>query len=420
MRIHHDQYIPALTSRVKDSLATLSKSRTASTCIVARATIVLLAAEGMQNKEISFHVDLHPNQVGKWRRKFIAEQSRLNDISNEQPEDLNKELIKILKDAPRKGKPRKITDDQRTFIITIACQNPSDYGFELSQWSLPSLQKCVIQQGIIDSISTASINRILNEQNLQPHKNRYWLHSTEKYEDPETYKAKVHAINEVYHYAEEIRQRAGDSNVHIYSTDEMTGIQALEHLHPDKLPLPGMQAKHEFEYIRHGTISLIGFYNVITGTVADPFLNPTRTETDFVTAFDQMIQTDPVGEWIIIADNLNTHISESLVLYVAEQIGYSDDLGKKGKSGILHTKETRAAFLTDPTHRIRFLFTPKHCSWMNQIEIWFGIINRQLLKRKSYTSVEDLVSSITRYIEQYNRMFAHPFNWRYNTTPLGN
>ena len=419
MRIQQDLYTPVLSPGVKDILSSLSKSRTASACTVTRAAVVLLAADGMQNKEIAFQTELHINQVGKWRRRFLNEQDRLNEISVEDPDKLYDAVIKTLKDAPRRGRPPVITEDQRTYIITVACQNPSDYGFELSQWSLPSLQKCVIENGIIHSISASSINRILNEQNLQPHKNRYWLHSTEKYEDPETYKAKVHAINETYQYAERIHETGEESDVHIYSTDEMTGIQALEHLHPDKLPLPGMNAKREFEYIRHGTTSLIGFYNVITGTVADPYLNPTRTETDFVTAFDKLIQTDPDGEWIIIADNLNTHVSESLVIYVANQIGYSEDLGKKQKYGILKSKESRAAFLTDPTHRIRFLFTPKHCSWMNQIEIWFGIINRQLLKRKSYTSVEELEASIIRYIEQYNRLFAHPFNWKYSTTPLG-
>ncbi len=153
--------------------------------------------------------------------------------------------------------------------------------------------------------------------------------------------------------------------------------------------------------------------------MADPYLNATRTETDFVEALDAVINTDPDGEWTIVADNLNTHISASLVAYIARKIGFTGDLGEKGKNGILHNKESRIAFLTDMAHRIRFLYTPKHCSWMNQIEIWFGIINRQLLRRKSYTSVEDLKDSIRRFIDQYNRMFAHPFNWTYRTTPIG-
>lgn len=138
-----------------------------------------------------------------------------------------------------------------------------------------------------------------------------------------------------------------------------------------------------------------------------------------VQALEQVIQTNPDKTWIIIANNLNTHYSETLVKYVAESIGYTEDLGKKGNSGILRNKETHKEFLTKETNRIRFLYTPKHCSWLNQIEIWFGIINRQFLKRKSYISVEQLIKSIQNYIVRYNAFFAHPFDWKYRTTPWG-
>lgn len=116
-----------------------------------------------------------------------------------------------------------------------------------------------------------------------------------------------------------------------------------------------------------------------------------------------------------MADNLNTHESETLVRYVAEQIGDEQNLGTKGKRGILKSKESRARYLSNPDHRICFYYTPIHCSWMNQIEIWFGIINRRLLRKKSFKSVEELIQSIKSYVEQYNRYFAHPFNWKYGT-----
>lgn len=167
----------------------------------------------------------------------------------------------------------------------------------------------------------------------------------------------------------------------------MTGIQALEHKYPDKLPLPGQCAKREFEYIRHGTTSLIGFFDVATGRVESPYLNQTRTEEDFVRAVKLLVSTDPDASWTFVCDGLNTHQSESLVRFVAEACGLEDNLGQKGKHGILKSKKSRAEFLHDPSHRIRFVYTPKHSSWMNQIEIWFGILNRKLLKRKSYLSV---------------------------------
>ena len=204
---------------------------------------------------------------------------------------------------------------------------------------------------------------------------------------------------------------------HIISTDEMTGIQALEHKYPDKLPLPGQCAKMEFEYIRHGTTSLIGFFDIASGRMEAPYLNPTRTEEDFVKAVEALVNTDPGASWTFVCDGLNTHKSESLVRFVAEACGLDPELGKKGKTGILKSMESRAGFLHDPSHRIRFVYTPKHSSWMNQIEIWFGIINRKLLRRKSYLSIEELEKSILRFIEQYN-LTAHPFKWTYAGIPL--
>lgn len=197
----------------------------------------------------------------------------------------------------------------------------------------------------------------------------------------------------------------------------MTGIQALEHKYPDKLPLPGQCAKREFEYIRHGTTSLIGFFDVATGRVESPYLNQTRTEEDFVRAVKLLVSTNPDASWTFVCDGLNTHQSESLVRFVAEACGLEDNLGQKGKHGILKSKKSRAEFLHNPSHRIRFVYTPKHSSWMNQIEIWFGILNRKLLKRKSYLSAEQLTASIRRFIEQYN-LTAHPFKWTYARIPI--
>lgn len=148
------------------------------------------------------------------------------------------------------------------------------------------------------------------------------------------------------------------------------------------------------------------------GRMETPYLNPTHTEEDFVKAVEALINTDPKASWIFVCDGLNTHKSESLVRYVAEACGMDLELGEKGKRGVLKNMKNRAEFLHDPSHQIRFVFTPKHSSWINQGEIWFGIINRQLLKRKSYLSIEELEKSIRRFIEQYN-LTAHPFKWTY-------
>ena len=232
-------------------------------------------------------------------------------------------------------------------------------------------------------------------------------------DSPETFTEKVNEICSVYHAAETVHENGG----HTISVDEMTGIQALEHKYPDKPVISGKSARVEFEYIRHGTRSLIGFFDVATGRVEKPYLNATRTADDFVEAVRALVETDPEASWTFVCDGLNTHKSEQLVRFVAQQCGFQGDLGRKEKRGILKSQKSRTEFLHQKDHRIRFVYTPKHCSWMNQIEIWFSIINRRLLKRKSYASIEELESSILRIVKQYNIM-AKPFKWTYKGIPL--
>ena len=239
------------------------------------------------------------------------------------------------------------------------------------------------------------------------------MHSSEKTESPENFAEKVNEICSVYHEAAQTLESGG----HTISVDEMTGIQALERKYPDKPVTAGRTAYQEFEYIRHGTVSLIGFFDVATGRMETPYLNATRTEDDFVKAVAALVETDPDAAWTFVCDGLNTHKSESLVRFEAEQCGLPEELGSKGKSGILKNLESRAEFLHSEGHRIRFVYTPRHCSWLNQIEIWFSIINRRLLRRKSYISIQELKESILRFIEQYN-LTAKPFKWTYQGVPL--
>jgi hypothetical protein len=211
--------------------------------------------------------------------------------------------------------------------------------------------------------------------------------------------------------------RLAEQGIHLVSTDEKTGIQALERLHPDLPPGPGRVQRREYEYTRHGTLCLTANPEIWCGWIVAPTLGPTRTEADFVAHIEQTVATDPASGWVFITDNLNTHQSESLVLWVARTCGVPEDLGAKGKGGVLESQASRAAFLSDPGHRIRFVYTPKHTSWLNQIEIWFGILVRKLLRRSSFRSVEELKERILAFIDYFNRTMAKPIRWLYSGEP---
>ncbi len=158
--------------------------------------------------------------------------------------------------------------------------------------------------------------------------------------------------------------------------------------------------------------------SVARGEIVSSTMTPTRDETDFALHIEHLIETDPEAEWVFIVDGLNTHQSESLVRLIARHCELDDPLGQKGKSGVLARQSSRAAFLADSSHRIRFVFTPKHCSWLNQIKIWFSILVRRLIKRGNFISTLDLQKKVFQFIDYFNATMAKPFKWTYKGKAL--
>jgi transposase len=247
---------------------------------------------------------------------------------------------------------------------------------------------------------------------VRPHRSRLWQNATPC--DPAAFAEQVSRLCGLY------RQAIGlqEEGVHLVSTDEKSGLQALERHHPTKPTRPGKIERREQHYTRHGTCCLIANFEVASGRLVRPSVGARRTEADFTAHVASTVASAPEAGWIFIVDNLDIHQSESLVRWVAAACGLAEELGKKESHGILKSKASRAAFLQQATHRIRFVYTPKHASWMNQIELWFSILSRKLLKRASFSSVEELKSRILQFIEYFNCTMARPFRWTYTGRPL--
>lgn len=399
-----------ITEKQQEILKRLAAARVSQVQFAQRSKIILLAFEKRFNEDIAVQVGLERNQVGRWRTRWKESFHDLVAVEcNEGKPELEAAIKKVLSDLPRKGRSSSTTSEQRAKVISVACESPEQSGVPISRWTSNELATEVIRRGILESISSSTIRRWLGQADLKPWKSEYWLFSPDR--DTTEFDARVRLICEIY--AESI-EAYKDYGIHTICIDEQTGIQALERIAPDKPSLPGQCAKLEYEYKRHGTTCLFGNFHVATGELLSPMLSATRTEEDFAANLASIVKQAPNDRYRFIVDNLNTHCSESCVLYVAKMCGIDEStLGTKGRSGILKNMESRQAFLSNPVHRIHFYFLPRHSSWLNQIEIWFGILRRKVTRYGSFKSVENLNEKIKQFIDYYNDALAHPFQWTY-------
>lgn len=404
-----------LTERQQNILQQIIRSRTTPKQLLQRASVILQAFGGALNVSIADEVGLARKQVGLWRRRWQRSFDALVAIEcRESQAALRRAIEDVLSDAPRSGSPGTFTAEQVTQVLAVACEPPEQSQRPIDAWTVRELADELVQRDIVESISPSQVSRYLSEAELQPHRSKYWLNTTEK--DPELFEQQVQAVCNTYL---EASQRYFQENIHTVCVDEMTGIQALERI-AETIPMkPGQPARIEFEYKRHGTLCLIGNWHVVLGQMISPTIRPTRTEEDFCWHIHNTIATDPNAGWVFVADNLNTHCSASLVRYIARLEGINEnELGKKGKSGILKSVASRHAFLSDLSHRIRFVYLPKHTSWLNQVEFVFGIVNRRAVRRANSKSLADLKERLLDFIDYFNRTFAKPFRWTYTGRPV--
>lgn len=247
-----------------------------------------------------------------------------------------------------------------------ACRDPSDAGFEVTHWSIALLGEHVRSMQI--DISDASVGRILRGALLQPHRQKMWLNSQD-----DEFRQKRDDVLRVYYEAPQ--------DEHILCLDEKTGMQALERRYPDLPMQPGMPVRREFEYIRHGTLTLMGAYDVRSGKLFG-FLSDGHDSDTFVQLLEQVDACYPTGRGHIIVDNLSTHTTDEVVEWFEEHPRWT-----------LH-------------------FTPKHASWLNQIECAFSDLQRCVLARGSFRSKDELRDKVHAYLWWHNER-AEPFEWTY-------
>jgi transposase len=293
--------------------------------------------------------------------------------------------------------------EDRHKLLCLATTKPADVGLPTARWSLDDLAFHILRDAHYRDMSRSTIWRTLSDGQLRPHKSRYWLHS----DDPE-FESKVLDICRLYLDAPRLHQQ-GEL---VVCVDEKTGIQALERARPTSPARPGRDERRDHEYIRHGTCCLLASRVVATGQVIGTVTRQ-RGRWDFVRHLRDVVEHFPhVQRFHWVMDNLNTHWSFELCQYLGKVSGIWDE------RPMLRTGAERRAFLMDPSHKHVVHFTPKHGSWMNQIEIWFGVLSRRALHRGNFRSVEALTQCIEDFIRHYNLHDAYPYEWTYTGKPL--
>jgi transposase len=346
--------------RLKAELESIARSRTSAVRLVERARIVLSAARDVSNAEIARDVGCTEDTVRKWRDRWSPWRG-----------------LKSLDDRTRSGRPPRVRPEDRAALVKLACNRPKDTSFR-DMWSYPALREALLDD-VGCTLSVSEIGRILRAKEIRPHRMKVWLHSP----DPE-FRRKVRRIAKLY-----LEPPKGTV---VVCVDEKPGIQVLERIHPTRLATRKKAGRFEFEYVRRGTKTLIAALDVGTGKVFGE-VRDGRTAADLVEFMEALAKRHPTGKVIVVWDNLNIHFD--------------------GKD------DRWTEFNRRHGNRFQFVYTPIHASWVNQIEIWFSILQRRVIKHASFRSGDEVKWRILGFIGRYNRVDAQPFRWKFRGTFRG-
>jgi hypothetical protein len=296
---------------------------------------------------------------------------------------------------------RLFPPQQQHNIVALATQPPRQQEHPITHWSMSDLTRAVVQRGIVESICSATIWRLLDQMAIKPHRWHYWINSP----DPD-FDIKMQDVVNLYLNALAMYRK----DEIVLSIDEKTSIQALQRKHPTIQGKAGSIALIEHEYIRHGTCCLTAGFEVATGGVMG-MLTPNRPAEVFAEFMEWVCEYYCDARAIhIVLDNLNTHYHELTCQVVADFC--------KCNPGQTKTGRQRKDFLTNPSKHVVFHFTPTHASWLNQIEIWFSTLAGKVIRRGDFCSVGDLEDKIMEFIEYHNEYLAKPYAWTYTGKPL--
>lgn len=346
-------FVIELTDAERERLEHLAGSRTAPYQQVQRASAILALAGGAANATVARQVRRHVDTVRAWRKRFAAER------------------LAALSDRPRpNGRPRLCAQDKLRIIAAATAAPPAPD----TAWSHRLLSEQLHLAGL--AVSASQIGRILDGVDLKPHLVRGWL---TRPADPQFFD-KAAEICALY--------RACPRNSVVISVDEKTGITARSRKHPDLPAREGRRTRREFEYVRHGTVSIIAALEVHTGQVLTQTI--ARNNADTFIGFLRLLQrTIPAGTDIhLVMDNGSSHVA----------------------------KKTKAWLAAHPRFHVHH--TPKHASWLNQVELFFSTLTRRLLRRSQFASRTELAQRIDEFVLAYDQHDAKPYRWTYDGTPL--